>query len=73
MLVIEGRLATSIGTTAAEAAEILTRHNCMQAMNMDGGTSAIMYYDGEYVTRCSNTALPSGRQLPNAWVYGVKD
>lgn len=73
MLVIEGRLATSIGTTAAEAAEILARHNCMQAMNMDGGTSAIMYYDGEYVTRCSNTALPSGRQLPNAWVYGVKD
>ena len=41
----------------------------MQAMNLDGGTSAILWYDGEYVTRCSNTALPEGRTLPNAFVY----
>ena len=34
-----------------------------------GGTSAILWYDGEYVTRCSNTALPEGRTLPNAFVY----
>ena len=41
----------------------------MQAMNLDGGTSAILWYDGEYVTRCSNPACPEGRQLPNAFVY----
>ena len=35
----------------------------------DGGTSAIMWYDGEYVTKCSNTKIES-RYLPNAWVYG---
>lgn len=69
MLVIEGRLIDSVGTDVIECSEILSRHNCMQAMNLDGGTSAILYYDGEYVTRCSNTACPYGRTLPNAFVY----
>lgn len=73
MLVIEGRLVgRSLGTDAEECVEILMRHDCYQAMNLDGGTSAILWYDGEYVTRCSNTALPEGRHLPNAWVYGTE-
>ncbi len=69
MMVTEGRLATSVGATVTECADILLEHGCMQALNMDGGTSAMMYYDGEYVTRCSNQALPYGRQVPDAWVY----
>ena len=69
MLVIEGRLLDSLGISVNECGVILERHNCMQAMNLDGGTSAMMWYDGEYVTRCSNTALPEGRTLPNAFVY----
>ncbi|MDD3165736.1 MAG: phosphodiester glycosidase family protein [Oscillospiraceae bacterium] len=71
MLMTEGRLATSLGSTVMDCADILEKHNCMQALNMDGGTSAVMYYDGAYITRCSNTALPEGRYLPDAWVYGV--
>lgn len=73
MLVIEGRLTTSIGTDVIRCAEILQQHECMQAMNMDGGTSAILYYDGEYVTQCSNTALPAGRLLPDAWVFEKRE
>lgn len=69
MLVIEGRLLDSLGISVNECGAILERHNCMQAMNLDGGTSAILWYDGEYVTRCSNTALLEGRTLPNAFVY----
>lgn len=70
MLVIEGRLVGySLGTGVQECAKILEEYNCMQAMNLDGGTSAIMWYDGNYVTRCSNTACPEGRLLPNAFVY----
>lgn len=68
-LVIEGRRIDSAGTDVIECAGILAKYDCYQAMNMDGGTSAIMWYDGEYVTRCSNANLPSGRSLPNAWVY----
>lgn len=69
MLVIEGRLIDSLGVSVDECSTILERHGCMQAMNLDGGTSAILWYDGESVTRCSNPALPDGRQLPNAFVY----
>ena len=67
--VVEGRFADSIGVSVAECGEILLRHECMQAMNLDGGTSAILWYDGEYVTRCSNPDCPEGRELPNAFVY----
>jgi len=74
MLVIEGRLPSrSMGTSVKECAEILQRHDCMQAMNLDGGTSAILWYDGECVTMCSNTATPEGRPLPNAFVYKRAD
>lgn len=68
-LVIEGRLVDSLGTDAGECTRILQRYDCYQAMNVDGGTSAILYYEGEYVTRCSRTDRPEGRYLPNAWVY----
>lgn len=69
MMVIEGRLIDSLGISVEDCGPILERHNCMQAMNLDGGTSAILWYDGEYVTRCSNTLCPEGRLLPNAFVY----
>lgn len=69
MLAIEGRQTHSLGTGVAECARILERYNCMQAMNLDGGTSAILWYDGEYIMRCSNQAIPEGRLLPNAFVY----
>lgn len=69
MLVIEGRQLDSLGTGVVECADILARYDCMQAMNLDGGSSAIMWYDGEYVTRCGNNALANGRPMPNAFVY----
>ncbi len=70
MLVIEGRqIGRSIGTDVETCAYIMKRHKAYNAMNLDGGTSAVMYYAGEYVTQCSNTDLDS-RYLPNAWVYG---
>ncbi len=70
MLAIEGRqVGRSLGTDVVECARILDRHNCMQALNLDGGTSTILWYDGEYVVRCSNQACPEGRLLPNAFVY----
>lgn len=73
MLVIEGRMVgRSIGTDVQTCAEILMRHDAYNAINLDGGTSAVMWYDGEYVTKCSNANIES-RNLPNAWVYGNYD
>lgn len=69
-LVIEGRrVGISLGTDTMVCADILARYDCYQAMNVDGGTSAIMYYEGEYITLCSNANCPTGRRLPNAWLY----
>ncbi len=70
MLGIEGRKVDSIGCNAVECAAILERYGAYQAMNLDGGTSAGVWYEGEYIMRCSNSNLiPEGRRLPNAWVY----
>ena len=71
MLVVEGRrpLDGILGTDVNTCAQLLKQHGCMQALNVDGGTSAIMWYDGEVITRCSNTAIPEGRGLPNIWAY----
>lgn len=66
---IEGRKVDSLGCNAVECANILERYGAYQAMNVDGGTSAIIWYEGEYIMRCSNSNLPEGRLLPNAWVY----
>lgn len=73
MVVVEGRFVDSPGCSVELIAEMLMQHRCLTAMNLDGGTSAIMWYDGEVVTRCSNTRTPEGRYLPNAWVYTYKN
>lgn len=66
---IEGRNLDSLGCDAVECARILERYGAYQAMNVDGGTSAILWYQGEYIMKCSNENLPEGRRMPNAWVY----
>lgn len=70
LLVIEGRLVgRSLGIGLPDCTRILESYDCYQALNMDGGTSAIMWFHGEYVTECSNPEIIC-RYLPNAWVYG---
>lgn len=70
MLVIEGRLpGRSLGVGLPECTDIMMRYGAYQAMNLDGGTSAVIWYNGEYITKCSNPQIQC-RYLPNAWVYG---
>lgn len=68
MLVVEGRIFQSVGIDGHACTDILLRHGCMQAINLDGGASAILWYDGQYVTQCSNTGI-SCRTLPTVFVY----
>ena len=74
MLVIEGRYPDEgiRGTSVNTCADILLAYGCRNAVNMDGGSSAILWYDGEYITQSSSAPLryTGGRPLPNAWVYG---
>lgn len=73
LLIIEGRMiGRSLGCNLASCVEILQRHDCYQAINLDGGSSSVLWYDGQYVTKCANTSIVS-RLLPNAWVYGTRE
>ena len=70
MLGIEGRNpGVSMGCSVEVCADIFKLHKGQTAINLDGGTSAIVWYDGEPIIRCSNKSTPEGRYLPNAWVY----
>lgn len=68
LLVVDGRqVGHSLGCTVTDLAEIMLRHNAYQAMNVDGGSSALMWYDGIEITSPSSTTS-LGRYLPDAIV-----
>lgn len=68
LLVIDGRrVGHSLGTTVSECADILLRYGCWIAMNMDGGSSSSMTYNGRMITKTSSSMV-QGRYLPDAWV-----
>lgn len=69
MLCVEGRFLDSPGCSLEICADILLQHDCYTALNCDGGTTAMLWYRGGPCMRCSNTRIPQGRYLPNAWVY----
>ena len=72
MFVVEGRFRDSPGCSVLDCAKFMQQYGGWTAMNMDGGTTAILWYRGQPITRCSNTGTPDGRYLPNAWVYVKK-
>lgn len=66
LLVVDGRqVGHSIGATVEDLAEIMLRHDAWQAMNLDGGSSALMWYKGQEITKPSS-ATGVGRYLPDA-------
>ena len=66
-VVIDGRQpGYSIGTNLLELQNIFNKYNAYNAANLDGGSSATMYYNGEVVNK---TSTPMGeRYLPNAFI-----
>jgi len=68
MIVIDGRQTHSVGITVGDLADIFVEYNAYQAANLDGGTSAVMYYNGRIITRPSGADKVNGRSLPNAFV-----
>lgn len=54
LMVIEGRKPDSMGATYDDIAKILYERGAVNAANLDGGSSSLMYYNGEQITRGSN-------------------
>ena len=69
MLGVEGRFSDSPGCSVMECAKLMKDYGGVNAINVDGGTTAIVWYLGKPIMRCSNLNSPDGRYLPNAWVY----
>ena len=66
-VVVDGRQpGYSIGTNLLELQNIFSRYDAYNAANLDGGSSATMYYNGKIVNK---TSTPIGeRYLPNAFI-----
>ena len=54
LMVIEGRKPDSLGATYDDIAKVMYDHGAVNAANLDGGSSSLMYYNGEQITRGSN-------------------
>ena len=65
---IDGRQVHSIGGTYLDAAQVLLDHGAINACNLDGGSSSVMYYNGSYVNSPSSASGIS-RYLPNAFLF----
>ena len=65
LLVVDGRQSHSIGCTVEDCANIMLRYHAYQGMNLDGGSSSVMYYKGEFITS-SSSVTGRGRYMPNA-------
>lgn len=62
-LVIDGRSIKSFGATLKEVQDIMIKYGAVNAANLDGGSSATMYYDGKVINTPSDAlgerAVPS--------------
>ena len=67
LLVIDGRQTHSIGASMKEVQDLLYDRGAVNAMAMDGGSSAIMYFNGKNITTPSS-ANNIPRYIPNAWL-----
>lgn len=72
LLVIDGRqIGYSLGCTVADCAKLLEGYRAYQAMNMDGGSSSVMWYNGEYISKSSSVS-GRGRYMPDALIVRRK-
>ena len=66
MLVIEGRQPSRLGASYVDEAELMLRFGAVNACNLDGGSSSMMWVNGEYI---NNSASVIGiRPIPTSFI-----
>lgn len=68
MLVVDGRQFFSPGLNYEEIAWIMIDYGAVNAINMDGGSSSCMMFEGELKNNPTNAAGGT-RYLPTAWLF----
>lgn len=66
LLVIDGRQASSLGATYADMINVLMEYEAFNAANLDGGSSSMLWYNGEYINK--GVILTGSRELPTAFI-----
>lgn len=64
LIVIDGRQANSMGASYADLIDLMLQYGAVNAANLDGGSSTMLYYNGEYLNNCSSLYGP--RNLPTS-------
>lgn len=73
LLVVDGRApGYSIGATLGDCANIMKDYDAVQACNLDGGSSSIMYYNGREISKPSAANKVKGRAIPNGFMVFKK-
>lgn len=66
LLVIDGRQSSSLGASYSDVTKIMLEYGAVNAANLDGGSSSVMYYEGELLNSCSSLYGP--REMPTCIV-----
>ena len=66
LLVIDGRQISSLGATYADCINIMLEYGAVNAVNLDGGSSSLMYYKGGYLN--NGVVLTGSRNMPTAFI-----
>ena len=69
MVVVDGRENQSVGMTLMQLAYFMKSVGCVDAINLDGGGSTVMYVNGQVV---NNPAFKGGIAISNALVLSKK-
>ncbi len=54
ILVIDGRQASSMGASYQDEVEIMQRYGAVNAVNLDGGSSSVMWFGGDYINKTAS-------------------
>ena len=54
LLVLDGRSINTLGATMEDVVNIMLEYGAVNAGNLDGGSSSLMYYNGAYVNNCAS-------------------
>jgi len=71
MLVIDGRQVISLGASYQDCADIMLSYGAVNACNLDGGSSSLMYYDGGYINNCASVI--GIRDVPTTFIVLPKE
>ena len=58
LLVVDGRQPQSLGATYQDLINIMTEYGAVNACTLDGGSSSLMVYEGEVITKCCSLYGP---------------